>query len=131
MARYVVLSFDDNEDAEIFIDHIREAVESAEVLGLFAQPTQFCPASGSGGCSKGKRVRGWSRGKKYGWWVCSGCHKPSNFVKTGLMYRHVIQQAVNLFPGIISQATNLLDPEDKPASVHDEGWGAYRDGLAR
>lgn len=135
MARAVVLVFDDNAAAEKlakdwnnlgdYFDGWSEP--NSEVVGLFAVPTQFCPNSGSGGCSTNKRVRAWSRGKKFGWWVCSICKKPSGFVPPDKrdrpeLWRRVISQGVNL----------LFPPEDQHIeSPHDEGWGAYREGVLR
>lgn len=144
MARIVVLQFEDNSDADEFIKEHDELmyypegsmggvsndavmIYAGEVVGVFAMPTQFCANSGSGGCSTNKRIRAWSRGKKFGWWVCSICKKPSNFVpperrERPELWRRVISQGVNL----------LFAPEDQsPESVHDEGWGAYREGTYR
>lgn len=120
MARLVVLSFEDNEEAEAFIkneNQTPEAVWDLKVEGAFAMPTQFCPSSGSGGCSPSKRVRGWVRGKKYGWWVCAICKKPSGFSGTGSkeLWRRVVAQGVNLLKEITEQDI---------ATIHDEGWGA-------
>lgn len=107
MARYVVLSFPDNDDATAFVegkDH------RAEVVGVYAQPTMFCESFG--GCSTG-RVKPFTRGTKFGWWVCSGCRKP------------VKLSAEKLARHIISQGTNLLDVEGQEvAEVFDRGWGA-------
>lgn len=45
------------------------------VIGLFKKPTKFCdPSDGH----RGKKTQsGWTRGTKYGWWVCAKCKKPS------------------------------------------------------
>jgi hypothetical protein len=109
----VVLSFDDNEAAEHFVTdpflHF-----GGDVEGLFAKPTQFC---GSGGCSTG-RVKAFVRGKKFGWWVCSNCKKPTGVGTPSQMMRHVISQAVDLAPEAIQA----------PASVWTRGWGALGRG---
>lgn len=121
MARIVVLSFEDNEEAEAFADAVKFYVADRmtnqrrvfpEVLGLFAYPTLFCESSGSGGCRvSGRRVAGWTRGLKYGWWVCAVCKKPSGFNKD------------SLFRSVVSQGVNFRDRAQKVELVSDEGWG--------
>lgn len=130
MSRLVVMQFSDDDQAEAFVKNIQRFQKSIEgqeerwgmpeeggkVVGLFAMPTIFCDNSGAGGCSDRRRVRGWVRGKKFGWWVCVVCHKPSN--AGGLE---------KLFRAVVSQGVNLLHPQgtlQQPASVFDEGFGA-------
>jgi len=117
MARLVVLQFDDNDEAEGFVTDGGNGYHEQKVVGLFAMPTQFCPQSGSGGCQKNKRVQGWQRGRKFGWWVCSICKKPSGFIppeKPNELWRRVVSQGVNL----------LRQPDDQNLeTIHDEGWG--------
>lgn len=84
MARLVVLRFDDNKAAEEFVkagvdNKVFIADErtnmlriTGEVVGLFGQPTMFCDCT----LRKG-RVKGYSRGQRWGWWVCSACKKPT------------------------------------------------------
>ena len=129
MARIVVLQFEDNEEADIFVKnegmHPETAIWTYETVGMFQMPTMFCPNSGSGGCSTGKRVRAWQRGQKFGWWVCTICKKPSGYVPPGKpneIWRRVVSQGVNLLRAVTDQ---------HPESVHDEGWGAYREGVLR
>lgn len=119
MARLVVLSFEDNDEADRFVNQAecstvtsQDLLDNCEVVGLFAFPTQFCENSGSGGCARGnKRIRGWTQGKKYGWWVCSVCHKPSGYNREAL------------FRPVVSQGVNLRAPAQKVNLVTDEGWG--------
>lgn len=89
MARYVVVSFEDNKEADAFIAAIEhpgfiimgQAVdptsseatfqalsEKVFVRGLYMQPTQFCECA---------EVGPWTRGSKYGLWVHTVCKKPS------------------------------------------------------
>jgi hypothetical protein len=111
MARYVVLSFDDNDLADDFV--IEQLQDGTTVEGVFAKPTQFCEA---GGCGTG-RIKAFVRGRKFGWWVCSNCHKPSGVGKERLMH-HVVSQGVNLLPDI----------KQAPASIWTRGWGVANRG---
>lgn len=125
MARYVLLSFEDNAEAEKFVEEgigIGRVLESMtgdlkmrfKILAMFAQPTQFCGGAAAG-CTQTGRVRAYSRGKKYGWWVCVGCMKPAKHgpEKTA---RAVVSQGVNLLEG---------SSDDDVMTPFDQGWGAY------
>lgn len=88
MARYVLLSFDSNNEADEFINavsveggiffmgkdtHFKHIdPEKTFVRGLWAKPTQFCECSGSGA-----KREGYARGQKFGWWVHNACGKPT------------------------------------------------------
>ena len=122
MARLVVLRFEDNDEAEEFVNahKVYMADEKTnmhqafpEVLGLLAMPTQFCE---QGGCGKG-RIKEFARGTSYGWWVCARCHKPSGKTTGAKLWRT-----------ICSQARNLLPDAEEPAQIaspFDSGWGVY------
>jgi hypothetical protein len=135
MARYVVLEFDDNNAAEQFVAfhqmHERdEAVQAllglalSKVVALIAKPTMFCT------CTSVKK-RGWVRGKKWGWYVCNQCGKPSRPETEEKLLRHVVSQARNLLtqplvdPPVV--AADNYPPSDV-ASIWDEGWGAGSKG---
>jgi hypothetical protein len=132
MARYLLLSFNDNEEAEaiakLLVNDrtavINEGSIECEVVGLFAKPTQFCVNTQSGGCTQGKRYRSFVRGTKYGWWVCAVCKKPAG-LPHGKEPRHVVGQGTNLLPTLLTD--NEIDiPESVSqgiASVFDRGWG--------
>lgn len=96
MARYVVLSFEDDNEAEEFVkdamqldDHPTfsmavtaidpggnyEKAFDFKVEAMMQKPTKFCGTPG--GCREGKRVVGFQRGKNHGWWICSVCGKPT------------------------------------------------------
>jgi hypothetical protein len=113
MARYVVLEFDDNDDANSFVEEMLQDHEG--VVGVYAKPTLFCPA---GGCSTG-RIKSFVQGVNLGWWVCSNCKKPSRAVEGDeQLMRSVIDSAINLLPGSETQA----------ADVFTRGWSvANRD----
>jgi len=87
MARYVVVAFMDNEDADKFVKAINEGdlvypitqvqdslvygtIDKAKVFvrGLFAKPTKFCECANPGDKSV--------RGAKLGWWVHKDCGRP-------------------------------------------------------
>lgn len=83
MAKYVILAFDSDDEADKFVeetqaqravwtgDDVHNVTElSCDVRGVFRKPTKFCS------CTSVKS-RGFSRGAKYGWWVCSQCKKPT------------------------------------------------------
>jgi len=112
MARYVVLSFEDNADADSFLQHDNlEHVEGSwKVEGLFAKPTMFCESSGSGGCRTGKRFSSWFRGAKYGWWVCVGCGRPTSLASDEQRMRACVGQGVNLLPDAEDVPNNPLEP---------------------
>lgn len=86
MAQYVLLSFDDDDEAEKFIatarskDYYVKAGEGGtfiglenlgDVVGVFRKPTQFCECT-----PEEKRGTTGFRGPKYGWYVCGRCRKP-------------------------------------------------------
>ena len=92
MARYVVLSFEDNDDAEHLIQQYKDH-PTIHPVGMFARPTNFC-----------EELEHWDyptrskRGVKFGWWICPQCHK-----------------ARKLF----QQGHNMLDPEKMPLGSID------------
>lgn len=69
MARYVLLEFDDNEEASRFVEQhlVPFASNGPIVRGVYAKPTQFCTCKSSPGQTRGSRL---------GWWVCTNCKKP-------------------------------------------------------
>jgi hypothetical protein len=83
MARYVVLYFENNVEAEALV----ELTHKETIVALVPAPTQFCE-----GCT-GKN-KGWTLGQKYGWWVCIFCKKPSR--RWGQSYRAVVGAGKNL-----------------------------------
>src|SRR5690242_15312361 len=96
MAKYVLVSFANDADADAFVTscqqgrtlfarQVAEVQDSTEykvlnftdlssyVRGVYKQPTQFHDPSV---CKAGKNV-GFTRGTKYGWLVCAQCGKPT------------------------------------------------------
>jgi hypothetical protein len=69
--RFVVLEVADDFDYA-FLNHEESG---QKLVGVFQVPTKFCdPTDGHRGR---KTQAGWTRGKKYGWWVCGSCKKPT------------------------------------------------------
>lgn len=85
MAKYVLVEFANNDEAEAFASTIADAGEASSltVRAIFQKPTQYCECPPSD-----KSVRG----KKYGWWVHKVCGKPKR--------------------GQWQHPRNLLDPQD-------------------
>lgn len=87
MARYVLVRFGNDAEAERFVTAVRERtvtfpyiaqpgaegayydyIASGEVYGMFQSPTKFCE------CTTKSDKSG--RSKNYGWWCCLVCRKP-------------------------------------------------------
>lgn len=83
--KYVVLLIEDDIDSLSY---------HPEPVAVFKAPTKFCnPSDGH----RGKKTEaGWTRGMKYGWWVCGKCKKPTT------------QWASNL-NAVLGAAKNLLE----------------------
>ena len=68
MARQVVVEFDNNEEADRFVDKLvadNLAGKPRRAVGSFPVPTKFCA------CNPLTRKSG--RTTKFGWWVCLEC----------------------------------------------------------
>lgn len=87
MARYVVIEFDENEDAEEFVKATNELNAHARderlsfrrrVVGVFVKPGKTCTCWDGKWINSGDKNRdaGIARGEKFGWWVCTRCKKP-------------------------------------------------------
>lgn len=106
MAVQVLLSFEDDEQAKTFVRDIMSYPDSdiltptqenhvrAEVCGAWKEPTLFCnPLDGH----RGKKTEGgYTRGRKYGWWVCGKCGKPSKFAQGSTKWELAL--GTNLIP---------------------------------
>lgn len=92
MAKYVVVQFDNNDEADSFVqtissgfDHLSSnANANIQIVAVFQKPTLFCECATPSENSV--------RGSKWGWWLCRnpGCGKPKR--------------------GQFQQPRNLLDP---------------------
>lgn len=119
MAKYVLLAFDSDKDVDAFVEYVQTAkfvcalpgeygtytdlaiFDDVTVRGVWKKPTQFCS------CIGGKN-RGWTRGKKFGWWVCSLCHKPAEAWARGDAWYTAL--GVNLLP-VSPDAPEYRGPE--------------------
>lgn len=103
MAVFVLLTFDDEGEAHDFVGLVlntrtRELdvalysmFRAMSVWGVFKKPTQFCECVGGR-----KTASGFTRGLKYGWWVCAKCKKPTARWASGRQWFSVIGS--NLLP---------------------------------
>ena len=78
MAKYVLLEFDDDNEADEFVRvvpglyHIdAHSLQSFKIVGEFKKPTSFCQCT-----PEQKRGVFGARGSKFGWFVCGRCKKP-------------------------------------------------------
>ncbi len=77
MGRFVGLYFEDNSDADLFLEDLSKIqgyyeYNSAPIaVALFAVPTMFCECP-----ENPTKPRRQVRGSKYGWWVHKDCGKP-------------------------------------------------------
>lgn len=108
--RFVVLEVQDDKYADWFVEDIQtqigdELLQGVKVVGVFQAPTKYCnPTDGH----RGKKTQaGWTRGQKYGWWVCGVCKKPSRPWGTNL--NAILSSAKNLMEqnGILGAAQKV------------------------
>ena len=87
MARYVVVEFNNNADADEFVrqmsddnkDRRKAGLSFAwRVVGVFVKPGRTCTCSGweKGNCGAKDWPFGIALGEKFGWWICDNCNKP-------------------------------------------------------
>lgn len=81
MARYVVIEFAKNADADDFIERIHQQTQEGilmRIAGVFVKPSKYCQ------CPDWERINygdknekhGVGYGSKFGWWVCTYCNRP-------------------------------------------------------
>jgi hypothetical protein len=75
MAKYVLVEFDRDEDADAFADTLQGPDTTVRAIGLYKKPTQFCECPNSGEKS--------AFGQKWGWFVHKDCGKPRKGVYQG------------------------------------------------
>jgi hypothetical protein len=74
MAMFVLLSFPDDADAIDWVQRMKGDSESLVVEGIYKKPTLFCDLTDT--IHGNRRVTGFTKGQKWGWWVCAVCKKP-------------------------------------------------------
>ena len=93
MAVYVLVAFDNDVHAKEWIktqqmyaerrrnlteeqiDRIAGVTGNYDVVAMYKKPTLFCNVL-DGQHKTNRRVIGFTKGHKYGWWVCAACNKP-------------------------------------------------------
>jgi hypothetical protein len=112
MVMAVLIEFADDAKAKAFVEKVNGGYHAIEddgpdvengvrpprfVVGIWKIPTKFCTCASEGVRMK---IQGYTRGKKFGWWVHNICGKPSQFwVKArdvGLLWDGL---GKNLLPG--------------------------------
>jgi hypothetical protein len=120
MAKYVLLQFDDDGEADKFIETVQHdggifdgdggGVWSIKtfVRGVWKKPTKYCDCTGN------MKSRAFTRGRKYGWWVCDKCGKPTPAWARGDHW-------------FLALGRNLLPVDDGAAEYRGDGvFGRYR-----
>lgn len=133
MPRVVMLEFSDNDEANEFVRSHNDPNEQFTIAAVVAMPKSNFVCRCATPDPQARRRRGnsaknraWSRGKRYGWWLCTACRRPSKAI-----VRHFI---TNLLAGNNDLLPEILGEGD-PVSPHnrwmDEGGtdAAYRKGL--
>ncbi len=134
MAVYVLLQFDDDQEAHDFVSGVLQykatfvpevdpgtvsfeyyysREQKAKVWGVFKKPTQFCQSHG------GKKTsQAFTRGLKYGWWVCAVCKKPTPKWASGAQWFSVL--GTNLLPRKLRPYPEEMSPTlESPAVWND------------
>lgn len=85
MARYIVIEVSDNKVAESLLERVNQQTKRGalfRVVGVFVKPGRTCSCVNRyhANYREDGAKHGWSggveRGEKFGWWVCTNCHKP-------------------------------------------------------
>jgi len=139
--RTIVISFKDNEAAELFcklqVGEVLGATETmrdqlvelaflareAKLDAMIARPTASCR------CTKGfgkmnNNNYGWTRTLRFGWWVHAACKKPSRYVVRDFI-RNMIIQNNDLLPELFSEH----DGQPAPVSGGNEPGGTTSTGA--
>jgi hypothetical protein len=136
MGVYVMLSFDNDDEAHEFVKAtLRDKgvmydgystgegpeidpvwIDGPYVRGVWKRPTIFCT------CDSNDRKVGFTRGRKYGWWVHAKCGKPSKLWGAGNAWHPALGR--NLLP------QSELAPEYRsPENAQDPKWADLEDLL--
>lgn len=94
MASYVLVEFDNDDQAQKLIDQL-ETKESMRAVGLFRKPTKFCECPPLFGSQQSSEI---TRGDRFGWWVHRACRRARKAPQS---------------------PRNLLEPIDRPARDRD------------
>lgn len=114
MPYVVVCEFGSKTSAESFVRGINHESEfSTRCVGMYRIPTQFCSCASN----TREKMKSWSRGRKYGWFIHADCGKPSPAWVRGLGRRMSTVLGRNLMP-LEEVPEEWRDPEDEPISRH-------------
>lgn len=116
----VVLQFENDQEALRLVDELlvegtqlqlpsSQEWTSTSIVGLFRAPTKFC--DNSDGHRGTKTSAGWTRGRKYGWWVCGKCKRPTQSWSSNI--QAVVSATHNLLTSRISK-----DPVEGSTETH-------------
>jgi hypothetical protein len=151
MAVYVLLTFDNDGEAKEFVkdvlqekgvihgNHEDPAFTRTTVRGVWKKPTIFCT------CVSSDRKVGFTRGRKYGWWVHACCGKPSKLWAQGNAWCTAL--GVNLLPQseiapeyrppggevvpLWQLPTELLNPSGEMTFINDDDIEIVRSMLPK
>lgn len=82
MAEYMLLKFDTDGDAA-WAMALEELRGHPEVVAIYRAPTVFCECATKEGSAI--RRRGWTKGRKWGWWVCDICGSMSKLAHLNII----------------------------------------------
>lgn len=135
MAVFVMLEFKDDAEAHTFVKETLEngiwfpmtdipgepsgleRNKNATVRAVWKKPTIFCDKNDGHLNMKKKTEQGFTRGQKYGWWVCRVCGKPSKLWAAGNAWNTAL--GMNLLP------QSELAPEYRPPHfTSPEPWNS-------
>jgi hypothetical protein len=130
MARYVVLAFEGGDEAnQKAVEFVKQVAAREDlpykVEALVMKPTKFCePYDGH---RKGKTESGWTRGSKWGMWVCSKCKMPSR--AWGQSYGAVLSSGKNLLNSLFPNYPRIWElpgDEKRYESQFTDGHGTMQ-----
>ena len=75
MGRYVLLEFDDNEKADLYVESLQARIADYPLaeprpVAMFTKPAKLCECA--------EREEKSFRGQKFGWWCCPKCRRPKS-----------------------------------------------------
>jgi hypothetical protein len=119
MAKYVLLEFEDDEEAKTFVNEVRKAAKEEtrafcrdewadlRIRAVWQKPAGWCQCS---------HREGWGQTKKLGWWVCALCKLPSRAHYRGDAWHNSF--GANLLP-ISKEAPEYRGPSHQQWAGYD------------
>lgn len=139
MARVVILSFDDNDAAEAFIEKTLDAQEDryegipmaissivvahATIEALVARPTVSCRCNIVGKSNRSANGRNkfnalhehWHRTDKFGWYIHERCKRPNFFVVRDFIKNMLVSSGNNLLPALKEKRDAEVVAPERPS----------------